>query len=199
MSERGQISVAAVAAMAVVLLGGVLLGYLSMVAAGGGHVQRAADLAAVAAATRLADDPDATASDLRRVASDAARRNGARLVSFDLVRAGPVPRAVDVAVALTVDGSVPVAGRQSQQVDARARAGVAYSASLPADAFRPVDLHGGRGPLAAVAAAEAQVGWPYVWGGESRAEGGFDCSGLVDYAYAAAGDSLPNQPTTADL
>jgi hypothetical protein len=84
-------------------------------------------------------------------------------------------------------------------VDARARAGVAYSASLAPDAFRPVDLHGGRGPLAAVAAAEAQVGWPYVWGGESRAEGGFDCSGLIDYAYAAAGDPLPGRPTAADL
>src|SRR6185312_14194835 len=116
-----------------------------------------------------------------------------------LVRDGQMPRAVDVSVTLPVDGSVPVAGRQAQQVDARARAGVAYSASLPTDAFRPVDLHGGRGPLAAVAAAEAQVGWPYVWGGESRAEGGFDCSGLVDYAYAAAGDPLPGRPTAADL
>jgi cell wall-associated NlpC family hydrolase len=199
MSERGQISVAAVGAIAVVLLGGVLLGYLSMVAADGGRAQRAADLAAVAAATRLANDPDADPADVRRVAVDAAGRNGARLVSFGLVRDGPVPRGVDVAVALDVDGSVPVAGNQSRQVDARARAGVQYSASLTPDAFRPVDLHGGRGPLAAVAAAEAQVGWPYVWGGESRAEGGFDCSGLIDYAYAAAGDPLPGRPTAADL
>ena len=199
MSERGQISVAAVGAIAVVLLGAVLLGYLSMVAAGGGRAQRAADLAAVAAAKRLAADPDAAPAALRGLAADAARRNGARLLSFDVERDGSVPRAVDVAVALPVDGTVPVAGRQSQQVDARARAGVAYSASLPAGSFRPVDLRGGRGPLAAVAAAEAQVGWPYVWGGESRAEGGFDCSGLVDYAYAAAGDPLPGRPTAADL
>jgi cell wall-associated NlpC family hydrolase len=198
-SDRGQISIAAVAAIAVVLLGGVLLGYLSMVGAGGGHAQRAADLAAVAAATRLADEPDADAADLRHDAAEAARRNGATLVSFGLVRDGPIPRAVDVAVAVDVDGAVPVVGRQSRRVDARARAGVAYAASLPAGAFRPVDLHGGRGPLAAVAAAEAQVGWPYVWGGESRAEGGFDCSGLIDYAYAAAGDPLPGRPTAADL
>ena len=199
MSERGQISVAAVAAITVVLLGGVLLGYLSMVAAGGGHAQRAADLAAVSAATRLAADPGATPAALRELAADAAHRNGARLLSFTLVRTGSVPRAVEVAVALPVDGGVPVAGRQSRQVEARARAGVAYSATLPAGSFRPVDLHGGRGPLAAVAAAEAQAGWPYVWGGESRAEGGFDCSGLVDYAYAAAGDPLPGRPTAADL
>jgi hypothetical protein len=50
-----------------------------------------------------------------------------------------------------------------------------------------------------VAAAAQQIGWPYVWGGESRAEGGFDCSGLVDYAYAMAGHPLPGRPTAAVL
>jgi cell wall-associated NlpC family hydrolase len=42
---------------------------------------------------------------------------------------------------------------------------------------------------AAVAFALAQLGTPYVWGGEGA--GGFDCSGLVQAAYAAAGVSLP--------
>lgn len=41
----------------------------------------------------------------------------------------------------------------------------------------------------AVQAALSQVGTPYVWGGE--APGGFDCSGLVQWAYAKAGVSLP--------
>jgi hypothetical protein len=50
-----------------------------------------------------------------------------------------------------------------------------------------------------IAAALAQVGWPYIWGGESRREGGFDCSGLVDYAYAHAGMALPGRPTAAVL
>lgn len=47
------------------------------------------------------------------------------------------------------------------------------------------------GPVAdmAIRAALAQVGTPYVWGGEEP--GGFDCSGLVQYAYAAAGLALP--------
>ena len=36
-------------------------------------------------------------------------------------------------------------------------------------------------------------------GGESRAEGGFDCSGLVDYAFQAAQMSLPGRPTAAAL
>ena len=66
-------------------------------------------------------------------------------------------------------------------------------AAVAPDRFRPVDLHGFAGAAAVVAAATAQLGWPYLWGGESRAEGGFDCSGLVDYALAAAG--LPGRTT----
>ena len=47
------------------------------------------------------------------------------------------------------------------------------------------------GPAAqrAVAVALSQVGTPYVWGGEEP--GGFDCSGLVQYSFAAAGIALP--------
>lgn len=36
-------------------------------------------------------------------------------------------------------------------------------------------------PAQAVAIAQAQIGTPYVWGGNQP--GGFDCSGLVQYAY----------------
>jgi hypothetical protein len=57
----------------------------------------------------------------------------------------------------------------------------------------------GRARLAVVSAAADQLGWPYIWGGDSRGEGGFDCSGLVDYAYAAAGFPLPGRPTAAVL
>lgn len=47
----------------------------------------------------------------------------------------------------------------------------------------------GGGAAAAVAYAQAQLGTPYRWGGEGP--GGFDCSGLVQAAYAAAGIRLP--------
>ena len=44
----------------------------------------------------------------------------------------------------------------------------------------------------AVAAAREEIGQPYVSGGESEAEGGFDCSGLTYYAWKqAAGISIP--------
>jgi cell wall-associated NlpC family hydrolase len=42
-----------------------------------------------------------------------------------------------------------------------------------------------------IKAAYSRLGWPYVWGGESEAEGGYDCSGLMQYAFAAAGIRLP--------
>jgi cell wall-associated NlpC family hydrolase len=41
-----------------------------------------------------------------------------------------------------------------------------------------------------VAIAMSQIGTPYVWGG--AAPGGFDCSGLVMWAYAQVGVSLPH-------
>lgn len=40
-----------------------------------------------------------------------------------------------------------------------------------------------------LSAAKKQIGVPYVWGGTSSK--GFDCSGLVQYAYAKAGIALP--------
>ena len=48
----------------------------------------------------------------------------------------------------------------------------------------------------AVGAAMAQLGKPYVWG--SSGPDSFDCSGLVVYAFAAVGKSLPGR-TTYDL
>lgn len=51
------------------------------------------------------------------------------------------------------------------------------------------------GGQAAVDAARTQIGQPYVYGGESRAEGGFDCSGLTLWAWQQAG--VRNMPRTS--
>ncbi|MCF3961728.1 C40 family peptidase [Streptomyces fuscigenes] len=42
---------------------------------------------------------------------------------------------------------------------------------------------------AAVAAAQSALGRPYIWG--ANGPGGFDCSGLMQWAYARAGVGLP--------
>ncbi|HVB70764.1 MAG TPA: NlpC/P60 family protein [Acidimicrobiales bacterium] len=49
--------------------------------------------------------------------------------------------------------------------------------------------------MAALHAAEREIGVPYVWGGESPGHG-FDCSGLVQWAWAQAGFSIPRTTQT---
>lgn len=41
-----------------------------------------------------------------------------------------------------------------------------------------------------VQTAKSLLGTPYVWGGESLSEGGFDCSGFTQYVYKQVGYSL---------
>ncbi len=197
--ERGQVSIAAVGFAIAVLLGAVVLVHLAAIRSGGAHAQSAADVAALAGVQVLAADPSASKSAVESAVSRAAAANGGRVEAFRIETSNGVPTAVDVTVSELVTGAVPGVGKRADRVWSWSRAGVTYTATLASGSFRPVDLAGAQGAAAVVAAAEAQIGWPYVWGGESRAEGGFDCSGLVDYAYGAAGVSLPGRPTAADL
>jgi cell wall-associated NlpC family hydrolase len=41
-----------------------------------------------------------------------------------------------------------------------------------------------------ISVAQSLVGTPYVWGGESLAEGGFDCSGFTQYVFMQVGYKL---------
>ncbi len=59
---------------------------------------------------------------------------------------------------------------------------------------------GGPAQEAVVQAAKTQLGLPYVWGSGNEngpSGGGFDCSGLVLYAFKQGGSPLPGAPRTA--
>jgi cell wall-associated NlpC family hydrolase len=70
-------------------------------------------------------------------------------------------------------------------VDQVLRLASAYAAAVPA-AVTPTAA-----AAQVVAFARAQLGTPYLWGGTSPAEGGFDCSGLTQAAYHTVGVPLP--------
>jgi cell wall-associated NlpC family hydrolase len=203
-TPRGEGGAVAVAAVGLLLV-------LALVAGAGLRAGRAlvlderahgsADAVALAAASaleqRYGDAVDAggepgSSGAAERAARAAAGRAAAQLgaalmsVSFERGVRDPSPTAVRVRVTLG-DGQA-----------ASARAGIAFAQPAAAPGFRVADVRGLDGAGAVVAAALAQLGWPYVWGGESRAEGGFDCSGLIDYAFASAGLSV-GRPTAAGL
>ncbi len=86
-----------------------------------------------------------------------------------------------------------VAQRQAAQAAAQAAAFQArLAASQQSDAnsgLQSVPAVPGGGGAEAVAAAESQIGVPYVWAGATPGAG-FDCSGLTMWAWAHAGVSL---------
>jgi peptidoglycan DL-endopeptidase CwlO len=79
-----------------------------------------------------------------------------------------------------------VAHRACQLVSRASVSGVGVAAATPEGSIvAPPNAHGG-----VVGIAMRYLGVPYVWGGSSPR--GFDCSGLVMYAFAQIGVSLPH-------
>lgn len=84
------------------------------------------------------------------------------------------------------DRSAPAASRSSREAPAAAPAAPAVARAAPA---APAVASSSAAQVA-VATAMAQQGKPYVWA--AAGPGSFDCSGLMQYAYRAAGVSLPH-------
>jgi cell wall-associated NlpC family hydrolase len=100
-----------------------------------------------------------------------------------LAEPGPVPAAAPAPGAPAPDAVPPGAPPPGGQVPGEA----------PPPGGMPGPQPGGVGGgdrATVVQAALTQVGSPYVWGG--AAPGGFDCSGLVMWAFQQAGISLPH-------
>ena len=122
------------------------------------------------------------------VASEAAEKSRAEADAA----ADEAQKAVDEISAKQADLESDIADYQRQ-----------YDALTAPQQRQVVEAHGGTAvavtPMAAAASgaagvavdtALAQVGDPYVWG--AGGPDSFDCSGLMQYAYAAAGISLPH-------
>lgn len=103
-----------------------------------------------------------------------------------LNQAGPNPNVGSGIDALLNFGSNPAAGT--------AGSGLTPSQLGTPQPFNPAPGAGGLASVspivsAAIAFAQSQIGKPYQWGGTGNP--GWDCSGLVQASYAAAGVSLP--------
>jgi cell wall-associated NlpC family hydrolase len=101
----------------------------------------------------------------------------ARLVAAQEARQLQMQRAAE----LRLKAQQQDAAEQAQQTVVGATAVTPQADTVVA----PPPTHGG-----VVGVALSQLGTPYVWGG--AAPGGFDCSGLVMWAYAQVGVSLPH-------
>ncbi len=94
-------------------------------------------------------------------------------------------------------GAIDETGAISSSVGDDGRTGVQYVDAVRNQAaslsyFIPGSSQNGlQGADQALRVAMTTIGTPYIWGGASYADGGFDCSGLVLWAYNQAGASLP--------
>ena len=97
----------------------------------------------------------------------------------------------DVTASATAEAPAPApaaATPAADQSDSAASRSESRSDATSDTSARQASLNAAGGDIVSVALG--LTGIPYVYGGESL--GGLDCSGLVKYAYAAAGINLPH-------
>ncbi|GAB3304009.1 hypothetical protein GCM10027451_09420 [Geodermatophilus aquaeductus] len=165
-----------------------VLDEVSQAAAAAQQAQADAD-AAEAEAQRTLDDLSAQEDRLESDIADyqaqvAALTEAERQAAQAAQEAGLAAAAAEAEAAAGASGTTAPTGSS-------APAPPATRAAAPAPAPAPSAGSGGSGAAqTAVQTALAQVGDPYVWG--AGGPNAFDCSGLTQYAYAAAGISLPH-------
>jgi peptidoglycan DL-endopeptidase CwlO len=157
--------------------------------------------AAEAAATKATADAQSQVDEVAAQQADLNTQVAEYKAEYDRLSAEEKARAEAEAAAAAAAAAADAAARASQAASRAERpqstsassssAGSSQtsSAAAPPAASAPVASSGGAAATA-VSTALAQQGKPYVWA--AAGPNSFDCSGLVQYAYAAAGISLPH-------
>ncbi|WP_109473659.1 C40 family peptidase [Ornithinimicrobium cavernae] len=137
---------------------------------------------------------DSASSDTARAAAAPADAENAEVGQLGFVGVAPAP--AEEAEEETISGSATASDARSEESASRselreeAPAPEPEPAPEPAPEPEPAPPPASGGSESAIGWAYNHLGMPYSWGSDSG--GGFDCSGFVKAAYAAAGMSLPH-------
>jgi cell wall-associated NlpC family hydrolase len=134
----------------------------------------------------------ATKATLNSVQGQLAHEVAQAAIEEAQAEAAAAARAANAAAAQRAAAAAAAAAGVAGEVGGSSSGAAATNAANQAAATGPV---GGTGSgnsqqMAVVQAAESQLGVPYVWGAETPGVG-FDCSGLVQWAWGQAGVSIP--------
>ncbi|MFH5824897.1 C40 family peptidase [Georgenia sp. AZ-5] len=134
---------------------------------------------------RLSHTPAATQPEPVRAAAPAGLGSSGSLTSGTTASGDLFSRALSaLGAAGAPAAALGTAGAQA------AAAAAPPGAAAPAGAGAVLD-DGRTSGADVVAGARKYLGVPYVWGGESLAEGGLDCSGLVQLVFSELGVTMP--------
>lgn len=136
-----------------------------------------------------ADLRNAIAAEQQRQADAAAAKAAAEAQARQQAAAAAAAKAQAAAAAAPATPAATKGAPAPKAARAPKAAAPATSAPAPAPALPVAPVGSGAG--AAIAAAQSVMGTPYKWAGASPSTG-FDCSGLMLWAWARAGKSLPH-------
>jgi peptidoglycan DL-endopeptidase CwlO len=156
--------------------------------------------AAETAATKATADAQALVDQVAAQQADLDSQVAEYKAQYDRLSAEEKARAEAEAAAAAAAAAADAAARASQAASRADRptassssassSSSSSSSAAPAPAASAPVVAGSGAAATAVNTAMAQLGKPYVWAAAGPSS--FDCSGLVQYAYKAAGISLPH-------